>query len=334
MQSFICTLCGRVFFRQTGFTRHLHSTHADLYSNSSNLLASDGLDYKLADDIPQSEDDILSQPPETVVLPNAGTPMDDTIQVHSFEDDDRDPLALFATPQKWQLCRSSVDTNLGKTKLNNIVKWSLIVPNANAKHHDQLYQLIADMEEMEGLVCVREVSSVNNERIATPFWYQNSIAAVRYNLGHPPLQDQLSYAPVKQMDSSGEHIYTEIWTANWWWKTQANFLLSPERLFLIRFSLCLGELECQRDHVREFMSERSCHRDRVRERVSECVREHLRECFRECIREGVRERSRERQSHIVRESRWESVAEIVCQLHRVRAGCVSRVSTPVLTRCV
>jgi len=118
MQSCICTLCGRVFSRQSGLTRHRRSTHARLHPNSSNLSASDGLDYELADDILQFDDDTLSQPPETEIFPNAGAPIDDTVRVHSCEDDDWDPLAPFATPQQWQLCRSIVDTNLGKMKLN------------------------------------------------------------------------------------------------------------------------------------------------------------------------------------------------------------------------
>jgi hypothetical protein len=149
-----------------------------------------------------------------------------------------------------------VDTNLGETKLNNIVKQRLIVPNANAKNPEQLYQLIADMEEMDGLICGWEESSVNIERNATPFWYGNRIAAVRYILGHPSLRDHRLYARVQQMDSGGECIYGEMWTADWWWKMQASFLVLSVRLFLVRFSLCLGELECQREHVREIISER------------------------------------------------------------------------------
>jgi hypothetical protein len=206
MQSFIGTLCGWVFSRQSGLTRHRRLTHARLHPNSSNLSASDGLNYKLADDILQFDDDTLSQPPEMEIFPNAEALIDDTVRVHSFEDDDWDPLAPFATPQQWQLCHSIVDTNLGKTKLNNILKRRLIVPDANAKNPDQLYQLIVDMEEMYGLVCGWEESSVNSEGKATPFWYRNPIAAVRYILGHPPFKDHLSYAPVKQIDSSGECI--------------------------------------------------------------------------------------------------------------------------------
>jgi hypothetical protein len=235
MQSFICTLCGRVFSQQSGLTRHRHSTHARLHPISSNLSASDVLDYELADDILQFDDDTLSQPPEMEIFPNAGAPIDDTVRVHSFVDDDWDPLALFATPQQWQLCRSIVDTNLGKTKLNNILKRRLIVPDANAKNPDQLNPLIADMEEMDKLICGREESTVNIEGKASPFWYRNPIAAVRYILGHPPFKDHLSYAPVKHMDSSGERIYAEMWIADWWWKTQASFLYCQRDCFLSDF---------------------------------------------------------------------------------------------------
>jgi len=93
---------------------------------------SDGLDYELADDIPQFNDNTLSQPPETEIFPNAWSPINDTVRVYSFENDDWDPVALFATPQQWQLSCSIVDTNLRKTKLNNILKRRHIVPDANA----------------------------------------------------------------------------------------------------------------------------------------------------------------------------------------------------------
>ena len=124
---------------------------------------------------------------------------------------------------------------------------------------------------MDGLACGWEESSVNTEGKATPFWYRNPIVAVQDILEHPLFKEHLSYAPVKQMDSSGQHIYAEIWTTEWWWKTQVSFLVLSDRLFLVRFSLCLGELECQRDHVREIMSVRSCQRDHVRQSMSERV---------------------------------------------------------------
>jgi hypothetical protein len=97
---------------------------------------SDELDYELAGDILQVDDDTESQRPDTEIFPNAGGQIDDTVRVQSFEDDDLDSLALFGTPQQWQLCCSIVDNNLGKTKVNNILKRRLIVPDANANNRD------------------------------------------------------------------------------------------------------------------------------------------------------------------------------------------------------
>jgi len=178
MQSFICTVCGIVISCQSGRTRHRHSTHADLHPYSQILSTSEWLDYELADDIPQFDDDTLSQPHQTNLFNKVGAPIYNTVRVHSFEDNDWDSLAPFATPQQWQLCCSIVDTNLGKTKLNNNLKRRLIVPDANANNPDLLCQLIAHMAEMVGPVCGCEESSVNIEGIATPFWYQKSNGAV------------------------------------------------------------------------------------------------------------------------------------------------------------
>jgi hypothetical protein len=90
------------------------------------------LDKVLADHIPQCDDDTPSQRPEIELFPNAGALINDTVQVQTFEDDDWNPLAPFATPQQWELCSPIVGTNLCKMKLNNVLKRKLIVPDVNA----------------------------------------------------------------------------------------------------------------------------------------------------------------------------------------------------------
>jgi len=103
----------------------------------------------------------------------------------TFEDDDWDPHALFATPQQWQLCHTIVNSNLSKTKLNILIP-RLIVPDTNCKNPVQFYQLIADMEGKAVLAHSWEQSSVNVEVKATAFWYQKPMAVAQYILGHPP----------------------------------------------------------------------------------------------------------------------------------------------------
>jgi len=58
------------------------------------------LDYVLADDIPQFDNHTHSQLPEMEILPKERALINDTAQVNSFDDDDRDYLAPVATPQQ------------------------------------------------------------------------------------------------------------------------------------------------------------------------------------------------------------------------------------------
>jgi len=97
------------------------------------------------------------------------------------------------------------------------------------------------MEEMDGRVSGWEKSSVNIEGKATPFCYQNPIAAAQYILEHPLFKNQLSYLLGKHVDSSAKWMYAESWTADWWWKMLENLHVLSERLSVIQISLWLSE---------------------------------------------------------------------------------------------
>jgi len=168
---------------------------------------------------------------------------------------------------------------------------------------------------MDALVCRWEESSDCNKYKATPSGDWNTIAMVHSIVEHAPSEDCFLYAPLKSIHSSGEHIYAEMLAADWSWKTYGSFLVLSESLFLIRFSLCMGELQCQREHVREIMGEWSCQRDYVRESISESAyqRDFIRECVskRLCQRDYIREIVSETlyQRHFVWENMSESLSE-------------------------
>jgi len=122
---------------------------------------------------------------------------------------------------------------------------------------------------MDGVGFRCEASFANTTGKDTPCWNHNPIAVVPYIPGYDPLKDHLSYTLDKRMNSSGNCTNSEMWAADWWWKTQASFLVLSGRLFLVRISLYLGDLQCQTEHVRECMSERACERKCVRDIVSE-----------------------------------------------------------------
>jgi len=172
---------------------------------------------------------------------------------------------------------------------------------------------------MDRLVCQRKDRSVDSEQKVTPFGYWIPTVVVWYIVEYLPCSDHLSYTLVKQIDFSAECTGTEMWTADWRLNMQATFVILLEWLFLVWFSLCLGELECWREYVGEIMSERSYLKEHARENISErlcqrdCVREIVSErlCQRDCVREIVSERLCQRDC--VREIVSERTCQRACQ---------------------
>ena len=132
-QSIICILLGRVCSWQHSLTCNHRSTHVGLHPLCSTFCISDGLDYSQEHYIPRFQDDNRSQRPETELFLIAAAPINDTVRFHSLEDAVTDPPAQFATLQRWQLCRSILDTNQGTLKLNIIHTRRLIQSDSNAK---------------------------------------------------------------------------------------------------------------------------------------------------------------------------------------------------------
>jgi len=315
-------ICGEAIFRHSGLTCHQYSTHVRLHPYSCNRSASAGLGSKLAENILQFNDTTLCQPPETEIFPSSEALIDDKVQCNSLKDDYSDPCALFATPQWWQLSCSFVDTNLAKMNLNTIPTQRRIVTYVNAKNPEQLYQLILYIEEMDGLECRWEESSVNIEAKATLYWYQNPIAVLQYILRHPLFMVHLSCTPVEKMNSCGERIYPEISTADLLWKTQASIVVFSERLFLVRFLFCFNKIECQREHVREIMPEKSYQRDCVREIVSE--RSHLRDHVWEIVSVRLFERDHVREI-VSKRSRQSDHVQVIISNSLCQTDCIREI---------
>ena len=53
-------------------------------------------------------------------------------------------------------------------------------------------------------------------------WHRDPVECVQKLMGNPMFKDLLKYAPEKAyLDSKGKnHIYDEMWAADWWWNIQ------------------------------------------------------------------------------------------------------------------
>lgn len=52
------------------------------------------------------------------------------------------------------------------------------------------------------------------------FFYRDMVQCVEYLLSQPAYRDDIVYAPVREYNETGERLYSEMHTADWWWETQ------------------------------------------------------------------------------------------------------------------
>jgi len=63
-------------------------------------------------------------------------------------------------------------------------------------------------------------ASIDDGRHATTLYYRNIIDCVRYLIRQVAYSSDMVYAPLREYDSSGERLYSEMHTADWWWDMQ------------------------------------------------------------------------------------------------------------------
>jgi Plavaka transposase len=51
--------------------------------------------------------------------------------------------------------------------------------------------------------------------------YRDVVKAIKFLIGHRPFRDALTYAPTRVYNTSNQRVYNELYTADWWWETQA-----------------------------------------------------------------------------------------------------------------
>ena len=232
MATFGCKLCGRAFAKRQALTYHRRKAHRiwpnadrDAPTNATTENQS-GHAYADGNTIIHNEDELELELQQREVFPNAGRPLGDTVESF-FQYAHWEPLAPFETIEQWRLCRTIVEENIGQGKCDRMLQRDLFVPNAKISNAKQLCKLVAALEA-DGLGCPWQESGIEVEGRRTPYWHRDPLAAIKFILGHIPFDEDLCYAPVRERAANGERLYSEMWTGDWWWRTQVCAAKSPK----------------------------------------------------------------------------------------------------------
>jgi len=195
----------------------------------------------------ESNDGLLGEVPGTAIPP---VPLQFTEMVHPSagiavgnaacvqEDADKllqDPYTPFSGPAEFKLARWFVNSNIPKTQINEYFNQGL-GKSADIGYTSgyTFHQLLDSMDSELGVGSWKSGQATTRicERTQNiPYFYRNPMDCIRFLLKQPAYRDHMAYAPVRQYNDLGERIYTELHTADWWWRTQVT-QCPPEHIHL------------------------------------------------------------------------------------------------------
>ncbi|KAH7906526.1 hypothetical protein BJ138DRAFT_1137941 [Hygrophoropsis aurantiaca] len=139
--------------------------------------------------------------------------------------------APFRDEDEWELARFLMK-NLGQTKIDEFLK----LPIAK-KHGLSFTTARAFLQRIDALrtgpewTC--EIIDIAGDRTgddgkivheSVELWKRDPVECVKELIGNPLFREVISYVPERAYTDEGgqNRIYDEMWTGDWWWKTQEN----------------------------------------------------------------------------------------------------------------
>lgn len=208
--NFSCSLCAASFVRQNGLTYHQRHFHDELNQRGASYV----------DEHDEIEDNAFVSEGSTQHFEGAGERGD--AYPRSHEAIDWDPLYPFNSETQWNFCRMVFQDGMSKNAVDTWIKMGLFSPAIGVDTVDQLWELLLHCQTgMTGDWIQDEIELLGTKRT---FWRRDPMAAVQYLMGNPAFQASLCYCPQKEYDPNNERVYHEMWSGDWWWRTQVNII--------------------------------------------------------------------------------------------------------------
>ena len=130
-----------------------------------------------------------------------------------------DPWSPFSSEDDFNLASWFVRSKVPKTRINNYFAKGLGGRDARSFQLAYTLQKHLDVLDPFGDYLAWTEGTMNDGRHTTTFYYRNIVNCVRYLIRQVAYRPDMVYAPVCEYNSSGERLYSEMHTADWWWDT-------------------------------------------------------------------------------------------------------------------
>jgi len=154
-------------------------------------------------------------------IPGAGRPLSEVAgytELNNAMTDD--PWSPFSSENDFNLASWLVWSKVAKSQID--VYFAEGLGSTDSRSFRSAYTLRQHLDILDRFreYLVWAVASIDDGRHATTFNYQNMIDCVRYLIREVVYSSDMVYAPIREYDSSGERLYSEMHTVDWWWDMQ------------------------------------------------------------------------------------------------------------------
>jgi hypothetical protein len=237
-----CRYCSRSFQRPAFLERHIISHHSEQREFDRRLRE----DFEERDDdtgntqssglrclpsflSPGIDEDVDLPPAQgprggTEYFPNAGSPIgDSTRNSHSFEED---PFHPFIDAYEYKLAQWFIENNVTKTAINEYFNTGLGLPASREGYFksaqtlwNKINQMDEDGEEQLKFEKINvDFGIVNTSK--TVCHRRDPVNCVKYLLGQAAYTERLLLGPIRGYNAEAQRVYSELNTADWWWREQ------------------------------------------------------------------------------------------------------------------
>jgi len=257
-----CPFCRQKYTQAAAYEKHLRTTHANVNiilasttirypSSASHVLdrQTDVVGERLDSDYESDpeptgrEHDVLSgdvvYESDTEVLNNTASfsggqqthlrgPGEAIGDVNGFEQEISilcdDPSAPFPSGQGFRLASWLLESKVPKSQINEYFASGL--GNSESVGYGSIHTLEKHIRELDPYSRYLQwfEGQVEDGKRTLSFFYHNVLDCVRYLVRQIAYRDDFVYAPRCEYDHTGQRVYAEMHTANWWWDIQVEFL--------------------------------------------------------------------------------------------------------------
>jgi len=180
------------------------------------------------DDVQNDSDtEDVSHPPVRVrpsgqeTIPGASRPL---VEVAGYTELNKamtdDPSGPLLSENDFNLASWFVQSKVAKSQIDTYCAEGLGGTDSRSFRSAYTLRQHLDILDPFGEYLVWVEASIDDGRHATTFYYRNIIDCVRYLIRQVRYSSDMVYTPIREYDSSGERLYSEMHMADWWWDIQ------------------------------------------------------------------------------------------------------------------